>query len=83
MRCKKNNPNVVKAFIQILLRFLQYLGFQGISISLSITQAFYTLDFQIIVQVRIKDQAGKISKIDKSAGWNKAMQVGILGTLLL
>ena len=32
---------------------------------------------------RIIEQVGKISKIDKSAGWNKAMQVGILGILLL
>ena len=28
-------------------------------------------------------QVGKISKINKSAGWNKAMQVGILKNLLL
>ena len=35
-----------------------------------------TLVSQIIVQV------GKISKVDKSARWNKVMQVGILGILL-
>jgi len=35
------------------------------------------------VQVGIKVQVGKISKINKSAGWNKAMQVGIFGILLL
>ena len=42
-----------------------------------------TLVSRIIVQVGIKVQVGKISKINKSAGWNKAMQVGILGNLLL
>ena len=42
-----------------------------------------TLVSRIIVQVGIKVQVGKISKINKSAGWNKAMQVGILGILLL
>ena len=36
-----------------------------------------TLGSRIIVQV------GKIAKINKSAAWNKAMQVGILGILLL
>ena len=40
------------------------------------------LVFRIIVQVGIKVQVSKISKINKSAGWNKAMQVGILGILL-
>ena len=42
-----------------------------------------TLVSLIIVQVGIKVQVGKISKINNSAGWNKAMQVGILGILLL
>ena len=42
-----------------------------------------TLVSQIIVQVGIKVQVGKISKINKSAGWNKAVQVGILENLLL
>ena len=28
-------------------------------------------------------QIGKITKIDKSTGWNKAVQFGILGNLLL
>ena len=42
-----------------------------------------TLVSRIIVQVGIKVQLDKISKIDKSAGWNKAMQVGILGNLRL
>ena len=35
------------------------------------------------MQVGIKVQVGKILKINKSTGWNKAMQVGILGNLLL
>ena len=43
----------------------------------------YTLVSRTIGQVGIKVQVGKISKINKSAGWNKAMQVGILGILLL
>ena len=43
----------------------------------------HTLVSRIIVQVGIKVQVGKISKMNKSAGWNKAMQVGILGILLL
>ena len=38
-----------------------------------------TLVSQIIVQLGIKVQVGKISKINKSAGWNKAVQVGIFG----
>ena len=42
-----------------------------------------TLVSRIIVQVGIKVQVGKISKINKSAGWNKAMQVGIFQKLLL
>ena len=42
-----------------------------------------TLVSRIIVQVGIKVQVGKISKINKSAGWNKAVQVGNLGHLLL
>ena len=42
-----------------------------------------TLVSQIIVQVGIKVQVGKISKINKSAGWNKDVQVGIFGNLLL
>ena len=42
-----------------------------------------TLVFWIIVQVWIKVQVGKISKINKSAGWNKALQDGIFGILLL
>ena len=37
----------------------------------------HTLVSQIIVQ------DGKISKINKRAGWNKAVQVGILAILLL
>ena len=35
------------------------------------------------MQVGIKVQVGKNSKINKSAGWNKDVQVGILGNLLL
>ena len=42
-----------------------------------------TLVSRIIVQVGIKVQVVKISKIDKSAGWNKAVPVGILGNVLL
>ena len=42
-----------------------------------------TLVSRIIVQVGIKVQVGKISKINKSAGWNKDVQVGIFGNLLL
>ena len=41
-----------------------------------------TLVFQIIVQVGVKVQVSKISNINKSAGWNKAMQSGILKILL-
>ena len=48
-----------------------------------LTTEVTTLVSRIIVQVGIKLQVGKISKINKSAGWNKAMQVGILGNLLL
>ena len=53
------------------------------------TNYFYTIkvkryfSLKIIVQVGLKVQVGKISKINKSAGWNKAIQVGILGNLLL
>ena len=36
-----------------------------------------TLVYLIIVQDGINVQAGKFSKIDKRAGWNKAVQVGI------
>ena len=35
------------------------------------------------MQVEIKVQVGKISKINKKAGWNKAVQVGCLENLLL
>ena len=35
------------------------------------------------MQVGIKEQVGQISKFNKSAGWNKAVQVGILGILIL
>ena len=42
-----------------------------------IEKSITTLVFQIIVQVVIKVQVDKILKIDRSAGWNKAMQVGI------
>ena len=35
------------------------------------------------MQVGIEVQVGKMSKINKSAGWNNAMQVGILGNVLL
>ena len=51
--------------------------------SLLICNVATTLVSLIIVQVGIKVQVGKISKINKSAGWNKAMQVGILGISLL
>ena len=36
-----------------------------------------TLVYQIIVQDGVNMQDGKISKIDKSAGWNNAVQVEI------
>ena len=36
-----------------------------------------------MVQVGITLQAGKISKIDKIAGWNKAVQDGIFHFLLM
>ena len=39
--------------------------------------------FRKIVQVGIKVQIGKILKINKSAGWNKAVQVGSFGILVL
>ena len=42
-----------------------------------------TLVSRIIVQVGIKVQVSKIWKINKSAGWNEAVQLGILGNLLL
>ena len=41
------------------------------------------LVFRIVVQVRIKVQVGKISKIGKHAGWNKVEKVGLLGILPL
>ena len=43
----------------------------------------YTLVSQIIVQGGIKVQVDEISKINKNAGWNKALQVVILDNLLL
>ena len=36
-----------------------------------------TLVFQMLVQVRIKVNVGKISKINQHAGWNKAIYVEI------
>ena len=60
------------------MHFLPHLKFVAAN-----TICLLTLVFQLIVQVGIKVQVGKISKINKSAGWNKAMQVGILGILLL
>ena len=42
-----------------------------------------TLVYRIIVQDGINVQAGKIPKINKRAGWNKAVQVGIFHFLLL
>ena len=43
---------------------------------------YITLVYLIIVQDGINVQDGKILKINKRAGWNKAVQVGILGILL-
>ena len=43
----------------------------------------YTSTYQIIVQDGINVQAGKIPKINKRAGWNKAVQVGIFHFLLV
>ena len=42
-----------------------------------------TLVYLIIVQDGINMQAGKILKINKRAGWNKAVQVGIFHSLLV
>ena len=42
-----------------------------------------TLVSLIIVQDGINVQAGKIPKINKRAGWNKAVQVGIFHFLLV
>ena len=42
-----------------------------------------TLVSLIIVQDGINVQAGKISKINKRAGWNKAVQVGFFHFLLV
>ena len=42
-----------------------------------------TLLYLIAVQDRINVQDGKILKINKRAGWNKAVQVGIFQKLLL
>ena len=42
-----------------------------------------TLTYRIIVQDGINVQAGKIPKINKRAGWNKAVQVGIFHFLLV
>ena len=42
-----------------------------------------TLVSLIIVQDGINVQAGKILKINKRAGWNKAVQVGIFHILLV
>ena len=42
-----------------------------------------TLVYQIIVQDGINVQDGKIPKINKRAGWNKAVQVGIFHILLV
>ena len=42
-----------------------------------------SLVFRILVQVGIKVQVVKISKIDKSAGWDEAVPVGILEILCI
>ena len=42
-----------------------------------------TLTYRIIVQDGINVQAGKIPKINKRAGWNKAVQAGIFHFLLV
>ena len=42
-----------------------------------------TLVYPIIVQDGINVQAGKSPKINKRAGWNKAVQVGIFHSLLV
>ena len=39
--------------------------------------------YRIIVQDGINVQAGKIPKINKRAGWNKAVQVGFFHFLLV
>ena len=43
----------------------------------------HTLIYLIIVQDGITVQAGKIPKINKRAGWNKAVQAGIFHFLLV
>ena len=43
----------------------------------------FTLVSLIVVQDGINVQAGKIPKINKRAGWNKAVQVGIFHFLLM
>ena len=43
----------------------------------------FTLVYRIIVQDGINLQAGKLSKINKRAGWNEAVQVGIFHFLLV
>ena len=42
-----------------------------------------TLTYRIIVQDGINVQVGKSHKINKRAGWNKAVQVGIFHFLLM
>ena len=42
-----------------------------------------TLIYLIIVQDGINVQAGKIPKVNKRAGWNKAVQAGIFHFLLV
>ncbi len=50
---------------------------------MSASQLTLTLAYRIIVQDGINVQAGKIPKINKRAGWNKAMQAGIFHFLLV
>ena len=46
-------------------------------------ESMSTLVSLIIVQDGINVQAGKTLKINKCAGWNKAVQVGIFNLLLM
>ena len=56
--------------------FIVFLTYKTIAMVLRL-QKTSTLEYLINVQEVINMQAGKISKIDKRAGGNKAVQVGI------
>ena len=70
-------------------RYLAVKQFFSVFLLIAKTQFLYvenqqdTLVYLIIVQDGINVQDGKIPKINKRAGWNKAVQVGIFQKLLL